>query len=391
MKINEAVILVGGRGTRLNPITNSVPKPLVDINGKPFLYYLIEQLKYFKINNVTLLTGYKSLQFKEFKKKYNRKFNINLITQPEDYETGARLVHAKNKLPKNFILLYGDNYCGLNLRNLIKNFHKFKRNFQLTAYYDWNNYSRPNIDLNKDYSIKTYDSKRKSRYLKYVDVGYMCINKKILDNFKFSKKLSLSSHIIPNLVKNNKAHAYKTYNLYCTVGNMERLMKTRTMLSNRKFIFIDRDGVLNVKPKKGKYIKSSDQIIWKKGSLNALKRLKKMKYETILVTNQAGIGRKLFKEKDLNEVHNYMCGHVRKFGGSIDYIYFCPHHWIDNCFCRKPKPGLFLKAQFDLHLDFSKIKFIGDQNSDLIAAQNLDIDFIKIRKNDSLLNKINKL
>ena len=129
MKINEAVILVGGRGTRLNPITNSIPKPLVDINGKPFLYYLIEQLKHFKINNITLLTGYKSLQFKEFKDKYNRKFNINLITQPEDFETGARLIHAKNKLPNNFILLYGDNYCGLNLENLINNFHKFKKTF----------------------------------------------------------------------------------------------------------------------------------------------------------------------------------------------------------------------------------------------------------------------
>ena len=116
-----------------------------------------------------------------------------------------------------------------------------------------------------------------------------------------------------------------------------------------------------------------------------------MKYKTILVTNQAGIGKKIFKKNDLNIIHNYMRNYVRKFKGSIDYIYFCPHHPKDNCFCRKPQPGLFLQAQLDLNLDFSRIKFIGDQTTDFLSALNLGIDFIKLNKKESLARKIDKL
>ena len=108
----------------------------------------------------------------------------------------------------------------------------------MVAYFDWNNFSKANIEIYRNNKIKIYDKNRRNKNLSYVDIGYICINKKIIENIKFSKDLSLSKNIISNLVKKKIATAYKTFNLYCTVGNMQRLMKAQIMFANRKFIFL---------------------------------------------------------------------------------------------------------------------------------------------------------
>lgn len=392
MTISQAVILVGGKGTRLEPITSSLPKPLVNISNKPFLLHIIDQLSAHNFKEVILLTGYKSGIFKKIFSKYSSKnIKIKIIEQPVDFETGARIISEIKNLKKNFLLLYGDNYCGLNLKKMINNFKVKNGLFQILAYYDWNKFSRPNLYIDENNKIKLFDYNRSKKNLNYVDIGYICVNKKSIENIKFHTGLSLSRHIIPKLIKKGVVTAYKTYNLYCTVGTMDRLMRAKIMLSDRKFIFLDRDGVLNQKPKKGSYVSKLSEIIWNKGSLNALKVLKKKKYETIIVTNQAGIGRGILKNEIVKSIHSKMSDDVRSYGGSIDYIYVCPHHWINNCFCRKPSPGLFLKAQYDLNLDFTKIYFIGDQETDKEVAQMLDIKYLNLNKKKKLNNLIKKI
>lgn len=392
MKINQAVILVGGRGKRLEPITSSIPKPLVEVSGKPFVVHILDQLKNFNFKEVILLAGYKSHLFKKIISKYKySKLKIKIIEQPVELDTGARLISAKSHLNKNFLLLYGDNYCGIDLKKVIANFKTQKGLFQIVTYYDWNNFSKANIEIDKKNKIKIYDIKRSKKNLSYVDIGYICINKKIIEKIKFSKNLSLSKHIITNLVKKKIVTAYKTFNLYCTVGNMQRLMKAQMMLSNRKFIFLDRDGVLNIKPKKGAYVNNISQIKWKKGSLIALKLIKKKRYQTIIVTNQAGIGRGMIDDEQVRNVNSKMSDDARNFGGSLDYFYVCPHHWKDNCFCRKPSPGLFLKAQHDLNLDFSKMFYIGDKKTDKEVSKKLDITYFNLSKKSELNKLIKKI
>ena len=136
------------------------------------------------------------------------------------------------------MLLYGDNYCGLDLNKIIFNFKSSKSLFQLVAYFDWNNFSKANIEIYRNNKIKIYDRNRRNKNLSYVDIGYICKNKKIIENIKFSKDLSLSKNIISNLVKKKIATAYKTFNLYCTVGNMQRLMKAQIMFANKNLFFL---------------------------------------------------------------------------------------------------------------------------------------------------------
>jgi len=389
LSISQAVILAGGFGKRLGPITANVPKPLVKVAGQPFLFHLIKQLKRENFTEIIILAGYKSNLFVDMIKNYEEtSIKIKVIEQPTNFGTGARIVHIMSQLNENFLLLYGDNYCGISIKKLIEAFKKRSNIIQLLAYEDLINFSKPNLDIDNNSVVTIYDTERKNKNLKYVDVGYMCVNKNVLKNISFFENLSLSKDVLSNLVKSKKICAYKTYNQYCTVGNMQRLQHARSMLDDRKFIFLDRDGVLNKKANKGQYITKIEDIEWREGSLEALSILKKNSFETIVVTNQAGIGRGIVSENTVQDIHSAMCEQARHAGGSLDYIYMCPHHWEEKCFCRKPKPGMFLKAQKDLCLDFSKLIFVGDQIVDREAAETLQIKYLNLEPDEKLNKKI---
>ena len=86
-----------------------------------------------------------------------------------------------------------------------------------------------------------------------------------------------------------------------------------------------------------------------------------------------------------------MCSEIRKNGGEIEYIYYCPHHWDEKCFCRKPEPGLLTKAAYELGIDLSKTLFFGDSDSDKEASEKVGTKFKLITEKNSLLDQVKKL
>ncbi|MGU9956889.1 MAG: D-glycero-beta-D-manno-heptose 1,7-bisphosphate 7-phosphatase [Arenicellales bacterium WSBS_2016_MAG_OTU3] len=131
-------------------------------------------------------------------------------------------------------------------------------------------------------------------------------------------------------------------------------------------VFLDRDGVINFDS--DDYIKSTKE--WKPipGSLEAIARLCKADVRVVLITNQSAIGRGIIKTNTLNKIHNHMLTELHRGGGRIDAIFYCPHHPDMNCDCRKPKPGLLLRAAERLKLNLSNVAFVGDKSTDVEAA-----------------------
>ena len=173
--LNQAVILCGGFGKRLFPITKKIPKAMATVNGKPFLFYLIEQCKNNGIKKILLLCGYK---FKVIQKYFGngKKFGINIQyhINPPNIETYKRIYDAKNYLEDKFLLLYSDNYCSLNLHHMMTHYHNLKTDFLITICKKKNN---GNILINKKKNIvKSYLVKKKNSNL--VEVGYIIIDKK---------------------------------------------------------------------------------------------------------------------------------------------------------------------------------------------------------------------
>ena len=191
--IKQAVILAGGLGRRLKPITNFIPKPMATINNIPFLDYLIKSVVDLNIKNVLILTGYKSLIINNRYRKM-KFINVSFSKSKINDLSGRRLLDAYDKLEEYFLLMYGDNYCPINFNKLIKCHNENNSLITLTAYsnkdgkgeYGFNN----NVRINRNGLVINYDQLRKSSSMNGVNIGYFIVNKKILN--KTSKK----KHII---------------------------------------------------------------------------------------------------------------------------------------------------------------------------------------------------
>lgn len=142
-------------------------------------------------------------------------------------------------------------------------------------------------------------------------------------------------------------------------------------MKRRKYraVFLDRDGVINKKALEEDYIKNWDEFEFLPGVKEAIKKLNEEELLVIIVSNQRGIAKGLMTEDDLNNIHAKMKEELREAGAKIDGIYYCPHDVADHCDCRKPKPGLLLKAAEEWSIDLNQSWMIGDKESDVEAGK----------------------
>lgn len=391
----SAVIIAGGRGARLKTLTSNLPKPLVDINGKPFLFYLIRQLEEAGIKKILILSGYLGEEFNKFVDQFKDQFSgieISVRYSSPNLNTGERLLDSFNELDNRFLFLYGDNYAPINLKKYINKNLNESESVSMLAYENSDGYSKSNILLDDYGKVLSYGSKSDHKHNpKHVDIGYFIMSKKHLQEIKKDHNEHFGRDILKPLIEKQKVIATILLSRYYTVGTIERLQSIRYFFRNTKHILIDRDGVLNVKPPRGTYVENKSQFVWRKGSLEGLKILKENGYKVIVISNQAGIGRGIFSTDALELIHNKMCSDARENSGEIEYIYYCPHHWEDKCDCRKPKPGMLISAQKDLLFDLSKTFFIGDDERDGIAAEAASCKFIKVNEGDRLDDIVKKI
>jgi D-glycero-D-manno-heptose 1,7-bisphosphate phosphatase len=151
----------------------------------------------------------------------------------------------------------------------------------------------------------------------------------------------------------------------------------------RPAIFLDRDGVINRKMPEGDYVKDWREFSFLPGVLKAIRMLKQNGFLIAVITNQRCVAKGIITEERLKEIHESMLNEIRKYGGDIDAIYFCPHDVSDGCDCRKPVPGMISRAiedcrNYDVEVDLEKSYVIGDSEKDIASAKALGIKAIKI-------------
>ena len=136
-----------------------------------------------------------------------------------------------------------------------------------------------------------------------------------------------------------------------------------------KTVFLDRDGVINQNPPNMGYVQSWSEFSFIPNARKAIRELTQSGYRIIVVTNQAGIGRELFSEENLRDIHARMVSEIVETGGRIDAVYYCPHHPNAGCECRKPKSGMLIRAVREHNIDLSSTYLIGDSTTDIQAGQ----------------------
>ena len=131
-------------------------------------------------------------------------------------------------------------------------------------------------------------------------------------------------------------------------------------------IFVDRDGVIN--ENRADYVKSWQEFKFLAGSREAIAKLTQAGHRIIVCTNQAAVARGHVSVETVEEIHRRMLAEIAELGGAIEKVYYCPHGKDENCLCRKPRPGMLLRARDELGIDLSDAVFIGDSMTDVRQA-----------------------
>lgn len=387
----QAVILAGGRGTRMAPLTDTCPKPMIEIHGKPFLEYLIEMLHDRGVNRVLLLLGYLPEVVQRYFGDGSRwGVKIEYSVTPVENETGPRLKAALSQLDPFFLLMYCDNYWPMPMDKMWKRFSEAKEresklSAMITVYSNMDGYTANNVRVGEDGCVEEYIKGTHSTDLQGVEIGYAFLPKAVVEMLPDSN-VSFEATIYPRLAEQRQMLAYVTDHRYYSIGSYRRLPLTEAFFKRIPTVLLDRDGVLNKKPPRAEYVRTWADFEWLPGAQEALKLFYDAGYKVIVISNQAGIARGAMTETDLAAIHDRMKEEAVQAGGQIDTIYYCPHGWDDNCVCRKPKPGMLFQAQRDHHLDLTRTIFIGDDERDAAAADAAACPSLLLSDNESLLD-----
>lgn len=406
-----AVILAGGKGTRLTEIAKDIPKPLVAVQGKPVLQYQIENLKRSGINQVILVIGHQGHKIKEFFGN-GTSFGISIDYYQEETPLGTAgaLYYLKEKLPEEFLLIYGDLIFDIDFEKFIA-FHKKNKGLCSLMVHPNDHPYDSDIMVQNDKGIVTGILKknipRSVYYSNTVNAGIAILNKEALKNVQEAKKQDFESDLILPLLPTQQVFGYKTAEYISDMGTPDRYNKVqehilkgiinkRSATQKQKAIFLDRDGTIN---KHVGFVARSEDLEIKEEAYEAIGRINHSEYLAIVITNQSVIARNLCTPTELMEIHHKMevqLGHKCVY---LDDIYYCPHHpdkgypeenkaYKIECNCRKPKIGLIEAAVEKHNIDLSASYFIGDSITDIQTGKNGSMKTILLCEETPFLNEI---
>lgn len=401
-----AVILAGGRGTRLGKLTLKTPKPLVALAGHPIIERQILFLKREGVGEIWILSGYLGNQIKDFVgdgRKYG--LRIHHIVETSPLGTTGALKNLRGLIKEDFLVLSGDVVLDLDLNSLI-NFHKNKKGvITVVAHPSDHPYDSDLIEVDSNDKISSFlIRKRRTQPTGLIFKNLACasvfvFSAKIFGFIKKSGVSDIEKNLIPRIIKGRSAvYVYRTAEYVKDVGTPERLKRVgvdilsgKVARLNKKLkrpaIFMDRDGVINREVNELTNIKDLKLL---PQSARAIRKINETDYLAIVVTNQASIAKGFITDDHLGEIHIKLETLLGKQGAKLDAIYYCPHHPENGfkgevaslkikCFCRKPKIGLIKKAVKEFNIDLKKSYFIGDTTLDAQTAKNAGIKFIGVK------------
>lgn len=226
----QVVILAGGKGTRLRPLTYQIPKPMIPVQSKPFLLHQLELVKSFKINQVLLLVSYLGEQIESYFGD-GSKFGLRIEYSYEEIPlgTGGALKNAEDKLSDEFLLLNGDTFLPIDYGDLINHFNKFNKTVTITVYNNTEEIAPNNIAVGISNMVVGYN-KRNSKGMTHVDAGGMVFKKDLLNIIPEKRICSLEEEILGELIKRKELVAFISEQRFYDIGSFKELALLQKVL-----------------------------------------------------------------------------------------------------------------------------------------------------------------
>lgn len=420
----RVVIMAGGKGTRIASIKNDVPKPMIEIGGKPILQWQIENLRACGLTDIILVIGHLGEVIQEyFRDGFSFGVSISYFVESTPLGTAGALFKMP-QLTEDFLLMCGDVVLDVDFNRFIDfhfkkhawaslmthpNGHPYDSSLLVTEILPPQTIGGLPVDT---HCVKKWMNKEDERlyYQNRVNAGIEIISPSLLQEVvknyvprhpENPDKIDLDRDVLKPHINSGRIFAYDTTEYIKDMGTPDRFyeveediekgkVRARNLKHPQKAVFLDRDGTIN---QYVGFLTKAEQFELIPQVEDAIKLINKSGYLTIVVTNQPVIARGDCDWENLRMIHDKMETDLGKSGAFVDGIYVCPHHpdkgfegerpeYKINCDCRKPKAGLFLKAASDYHIDLSQSVMIGDSDADVEAGRNAGLlHSVKIERN----------
>lgn len=399
----QAVIMAGGKGTRIASIANDIPKPMIPILNKPILQYEIECLRNQGIADIILVVGHLGSCIRDYFQGGSAfGVHISYYEEAEPLGTAGALAYLKDVLTEDFLLLNGDIIFDVNFERFIQ-FHKSKH-AKATLFTHPNNhpYDSGLIVADRNQCVLQWLHKEDPRtdYKNRVNAGLHILSPSVLEAITVGQKADLDRDVLKPLIPSGTVFAYDSPEYVKDMGTPERYgavtedlkagrVAAKNLKNKQRAIFLDRDGTINVY--KG-FLKCRNEFELIDGAASAISQFNQWGFLVIVVTNQPVIARGECTIEELDGIHQRMERLLGEQGAYVDAIFYCPHHpdkGYDGevaelkieCACRKPKPGMLLKAAEIYNIDLKHSYMIGDDLRDILTGKSVGCFNILIQDN----------
>ena len=401
----QAVIMAGGKGTRIASINSDVPKPMIIICGKPILLHQVECLKRQGITEIILVIGHLGHIIKDYFKD-GKEFGVSIqyIEETVPLGTAGALYYLKDIIKDDFLLINGDIIFDVDFERFMQ-YHKEKGGYAtILTHPNSHPYDSGLVFTDKERFVTKWLHKEDERtyYRNRVNAGLHILSPNLLSAFDEVKKLDLDRDILKTLIPNRQLVAYDSPEYVKDMGTPERyqmvtkdiengLVQAKNLKNKQKAIFLDRDGTINVY--KG-FITRPEEFELISGIAEKIKKINESGYLAIVVTNQPVIARGECSIEELDIIHQKMETLLGEKGAYIDDLFYCPHHpdkgfegerieYKIACECRKPKPGLLYQAAEKYNIDLKESYMVGDDERDMEAGRRAGCKVYKVECNDA--------
>lgn len=410
----KVVIMAGGKGTRISSVASDIPKPMIKIEGKPVLEHEVECLRDQGFTDIIITVSHLGDVIIDYfgdgsgiSPITKRPFGVHIEYYFENEPLGnaGALFKIKDKLTSDFLLLNADAVFDVDFNRFVAFHRKHGGLVTLFTYPNSHPYDSGLIIADKSGVVNQWLAKEDVRpkyYQNRVNVGLHVIAPAVLEQSDIVAekvggmdengkpvKVDLDRQLLKPLAGTGKMFCYDSPEYVKDMGTPERYYSVcddykagrvsgKNLKNKQKAIFLDRDGTIN---KYVGFLRNINQFELIDEVSEAIKKVNASGYLAIVVTNQPVIARGEVSFEELEEIHRKMETLLGEKGAYLDSIYYCPHHphkgyegerpelKID-CKCRKPKPGMLVKAAQDFNIDLSQSWMVGDGENDIKAGQN---------------------
>ncbi len=393
--LEQAVIIAGGKGSRVKPLLNSTPKILLDIENEKLIDFQIDYLYSNNINKIHFCLGFGSEEILEHLTKRNIDYTYSLESKP--LGTYGALANAKKYLDSKFFVLYGDILTNFNIQKGYEKFKELKSDFHLIVRYT-NHPEDSDIVLLSEKKQVLNITRSEELDFPYMPLGNTAIffgTKKAISQENQNFPIDVFKDYIKSNIKNYKITGSISSDYIRDIGTVDRYKKEifdfrDKIKSSQKVALFDRDGTL-IHDQGNE--NNPSKLTFKEDILKVIEYLQKNYYKIFMISNQPGIAKGFFTSKDVEKFNAKLQHELIKNGlNPLDGIYICPHHPEKGhkgeikklkitCTCRKPQTGLFDQLLNDNNFENSNFIFLGDTIVDYEFSLKLNIPFYLIESN----------